>query len=129
MIPALKLTTGIAYESRKDVWEERFGYQQLENFVALKWKKEQWAINWKLGTTFRQFSDLFADSDEAYLLQHLYLRNNFSLAYELTDTWTISTNINIRKRWRNQPEMATNNYLPYLTGLVWIGIRYRLSNE
>ena len=58
---------------------------------------------------------------------HLYLRNNFSVAYELTTAWAISTNVNIRKRWRNQPEMATNNYLPYLTGLVWIGIRYRLN--
>lgn len=125
----LRLTTGIAYEKRKDVWEERFSYQQIGSFVALRWKKQKWQANWKIGTTIRQFSDLFADLEEDHLLLHVYLRNSLSISYELADSWTIFTNINFRKRWRNQPLKSSNSYLPYFTGLASIGLRYKFNKN
>ncbi|MEM6321957.1 MAG: hypothetical protein AAF960_30135, partial [Bacteroidota bacterium] len=123
----LKMTSGIAYEHRKDVWDKRFGYRQLAQFVAFKWTKQQWKINWKINTSFRKFTDLFADTEDDYLLQHLYLKNSFSVAYEITESWTIAAHLNFRKRWRNQPPASRNNYLPYFTGLTSLGLQYRFK--
>ena len=120
----LKLTIGLAHQSRKDVWDEQFGYRQLRHFYQLKWKREQWQVSWKTGVVLRQFSDLFADENEAYLLRHLYLRNSFNLTYQLNKSWSISANFNLRQRWRNQPPNSTNSYPSYLTGIVWVGIKY-----
>jgi len=127
--PTLKLTTGISYEQRKDIWDERFGYRQVGYFFYLKWKKQQWQATWKIETTYRQFSHLFADENEAYLLQHLYLRNSFSISYEFNKSWSITSNLNVRKRWRNQPPESKNSYLPYVTSLASIGIRYKVNKK
>jgi len=127
--PSLKLTTGISYEQRKDIWDERFGYRQFGHYFYLKWKKQQWQATWRIATTYRQFSRLFADENEAYLLLHLYLRNSFSVSYEFNESWSVTSNLNVRKRWRNQPLESKNSYLPYLTGLVSIGIRYKIRKK
>jgi len=127
--PSLKLTTGLSMEQRKDIWDEKFGYRQFGHFFYVKWKKQQWQATWRIATTFRQFSDLFGDKNEAYLLQHLYLRNSFSISYEFNESWSVTTNLNFRKRWRNQPRESTDSYLPYFTSLASIGIRYKISKK
>lgn len=125
----LKLTTGLAFQYRRDVLDEKFGYHQWQPFVQVKWNLEKLSLKWKTSMAFRTFTDLKADSNELYALQHNYWRNSFYVTYELTDQWTFVGQVNFRKRERNQPPESTNRFLPYSTGLISIGIKYKWEKK
>lgn len=121
----LKIKGGLSFQQRLDRLEERFGFQQWQPSVALDWKKDKLKLQWKISYAFRNFTDLKADENGLFTLRHQYLRSYFLATYSLNDNWVLSGKFNLRKRWRNQPIGATNNYLPYLTGVISIGIKYQ----
>ena len=125
----LKLTTGLAFQYRRDVLDEQYGYQQWQPFVEAKWVFAKLNLKWKMSMAFRTFTHLKADHTELYALQHNYWRNSLFITYELTDQWTLVGQFNFRKRGRNQPPETTNRYLPYFTGLISVGIRYKLNKK
>ena len=122
---ALKIEGGLSFQQRLDKLAERFGYQQWQPSVALVWKGDKLKLQWKMSYAFRIFTDLKADENGLFALRHQYLRNSFLATYSLNDNWILSGQFNLRKRWRNQPIGATNNYLPYSTGVISIGIKYQ----
>lgn len=125
----LKLTTGLAFQYRRDVLEEQYGYRQWQPFVEAKWTMEKLTLKWKMSMAFRTFSNLKADSNKLFALQHRYWRNSFYVTYQLTDQWALVGQVNFRKRGRNQPPKTTNRYLSYFTGLISMGIRYKLNKK
>ena len=122
---ALKITSGIALQQRLDIIEAQFGYRQWQPFTTIVWEINKLKLHWKLSSTFRTFSQLKADEHDLFALKHQYLRSALLATYPLNDSWLLSAQFNLRKRWRNQPPDATNNYLSYLNARISIGIKYK----
>lgn len=125
----LDMTLGLRYQIRQDVWDERFGYQQAEGFFSVQRNRGKFLLKLKNSLALRQFRDLYADQNEEVELQHLFLRSSLLFNYEITESWIFTSEINLRKRWRNQPENSSSAYAPYLTGAAMVGIKYKWNKK
>lgn len=120
----MRYKVGVSLQQRIDQLDEEFGYSQLETYAEVKYKNERLELKWRVAVTHRRFSTLFADQEEDILLVHNYLRNRVTLNYQLKKQCYLSLQSNITKRWRNQPVNANKAFLPYMNGLISIGVKF-----
>ncbi len=121
---ALRWKTGLLWQNRQDIRDQRFGYQQWQPYIKMELKKGKVSANWKIEGIFRQFTHLSASKTSSVLLRHQYLRASFNFDYALDAHWSIMVQANYRQRWRNEAENAST-FLPYTRGILSAGIKYR----
>lgn len=120
----LKLRSGLAFQQRLDILDQKFGYTQWQPFVKLEVEKDRLKLAWRVDGVFRSFTHLKATKTGEDLLKHQYLRTSLTANYAITDQLDFTVRGNFRKRWRNFTTSATN-FLPYTNGMISAGIKYR----
>ncbi|MFT5821279.1 MAG: hypothetical protein ACI8ZM_002531 [Crocinitomix sp.] len=126
----LKIVSRLNYTLRKDLIQEKLGYNQVELNVDLNYTREKWKLGATTSINYRMYNNFgITTNGQRSLLRYIYLKETGYLKYNFSDQLSLDFRAAAKMRLSNVNDVNRRAARSYFIGELSVGLVWKINHN